>query len=78
MITSHFAVRKDKGQSTRRGNLLDFILEGGKLKEGHTSEGESLINPKNRITITMKLKEITHNCKWTKKKTIPRFKHVFY
>ena len=31
MITSHFAVRKGKGESTRRGNSSDFILEGGKL-----------------------------------------------
>ena len=41
MTTSHFAVRKYKGESTHRDNLSNFILEGGKLK----MRGESVINP---------------------------------
>ena len=46
MITSHFAVRKSKGESTRRDNSSDFILEGDELKRSHTLRGESVINPK--------------------------------
>ena len=45
MITSHFAIRKGKGESTHKDNSLDFILDGGKLKKGYTSRGESVINP---------------------------------
>ena len=45
MITSHCTVRKSKSESTRRGNSLGFILEGGELKRGHTSGGESVISP---------------------------------
>ena len=45
MITSHFAVRKNKGESTCRDNSLDFILEGDELKNGHTLRSESVINP---------------------------------
>ena len=45
MITSHFAVKKSKSESTRRGNSSDFIFEGDRLKRGHTSGGESVINP---------------------------------
>ena len=45
MITSHFTVRKNKGESTRRDNLSNFILERGKLKMGHTSGDENVINP---------------------------------
>ena len=46
MIISHFAVRKSKGESTRRDNSSSLILEGGELKWGHTSGGESIINPR--------------------------------
>ena len=46
MITSHFAVRKSKSESTLRGNSSGLILEGGELKMGYTSGGESVINPK--------------------------------
>ena len=45
MITSHFAVRKGKSESTRRDYSLDFILEGSKLKRGHTLGDKSVINP---------------------------------
>ena len=45
MITSHFIVRKSKGESTRRDNSSCLILEGGELKRSHTSRGENVINP---------------------------------
>ena len=52
MVTSHLLVRKSKGESTRWGNSLGLILEGGELKMGHTSGGESVINPKIKPTRT--------------------------
>ena len=51
MITSHFAVRKRKGESTCMDNSSDFILEGDELKRGQTSRGESVINPKFKLFI---------------------------
>ena len=45
MITTHFTIRKSKGESTRSGNSSDFIFDG-ELKMGHISRSESVINLK--------------------------------
>ena len=47
MITSHFTIRKSKGESTHRSNSSGLILEKSELKMSHTSRGENVINPNN-------------------------------